>query len=182
MIVFPTETFYGLGADALDPAAVERVVALKGRRERNPIALIIADLEMLSAVVAEVPARARRLMDRFWPGPLTLVLPAKRGLPSPLVNDEGGVGVRVSSHPVAGRLASELGRPLTATSANPSGEPPAVTLEQARGYFAGGVGAFIDGGRLTGTRGSTVVKFLPGGWEIVRVGEIAAGELARVLA
>ena len=82
--VFPTETFYGLGADALDGAAVERVVSLKGRSPENPIAVIIADPSMLKSLVDEIPSHALRLMERFWPGPLRLVFRAKKGLPEPL--------------------------------------------------------------------------------------------------
>ena len=182
VLVFPTETFYGLGADALNATAVEQVVSLKGRSLESPIAVIVADREMLEEVVTVVPPTALRLMERFWPGPLTLVLPAKENLPAPLLNPNGAVGVRISSHPVATRLARELGRPLTATSANPSGKEPARTVEEAMGYFSGRVEIFLDGGRLEGTKGSTVVEIADGTMKIVREGEISSEELKRVLA
>ena len=182
VIVFPTETFYGLGADALNSAAVEKVVSLKGRNLESPIAVIVADREMLREVVTVVPPTALRLMERFWPGPLTLVLPAKKTLPAPLLNSSGGVGIRISSHPAATRLARELGRPLTATSANPSGKEPARTVEEAMGYFSGRVEIFLDGGRLKGTKGSTVVEIVQGKLRIIREGEIPAEELKRVFA
>lgn len=181
VIVFPTETFYGLGADAFDSAAVDRVVSLKGRDPQNPIPIIVADEKMLGDVVREVPAMARRLIDRFWPGPLTLVLPAKETLPRPLLNRDGGIGVRISSHPVATRLARELGRPLTATSANSSGKEPARTIEEAASYFSTELTVFLDGGELRGTRGSTVVEITEDGFRVIREGEIARVELEKAL-
>ena len=181
VIVFPTETFYGLGADALNSAAVEKVVFLKGRSLESPIAVIVADREMLKEVVAEVPPAALRLMERFWPGPLTLVLPAKKTLPAPLLNSSGGIGIRISSHPAATRLARELGRPLTATSANPSGKEPARTVEEAVGYFSGHVEIFLDGGRLGGTKGSTVVEIVGDRLKIIREGEIRSQDLEKSL-
>jgi L-threonylcarbamoyladenylate synthase len=181
VVVFPTETFYGLAADALNPAAVERVAALKGRAADSPIAVIIANRAMLADIAAEVPPAAEKLIARFWPGPLTLVLPAKKNLPAPLVNAEGKIGVRVSSHPVAARLARDLGRPLTATSANPSGKEPARTLAEARAYFTGKLDVFLDGGALAGKIGSTVAEIAGERLKIIREGEIAAEELKKCL-
>jgi L-threonylcarbamoyladenylate synthase len=178
-IVFPTETFYGLGADALNAVAVERIVSLKGRNPDSPIAVIIADRQMLPQIVSTVPAAARKLIERFWPGPLTLILPAKEGLSAPLLNRDGKIGVRVSSHPLATQLTRELGRPLTATSANPSGEEPARTIRQARTYFGDHLGVFLDGGMLAGKSGSTVVEVMENRLKIIREGEISAEELER---
>lgn len=179
VIVFPTETFYGLGADSLNEDAVERVAALKGRNPDSPIAVIVADREMLDQVVSDVPALAKKLIDRFWPGPLTLILPVKPGLPEPLLNREGKIGVRISSHPIATHIARELGRPITATSANPSGKEPARTIQEARDYFAGGIEIFLDGGMLTGKMGSTVAEVIEGNLRIIREGEISAQELRK---
>ena len=182
VIVFPTETFYGLGADAFNETAVEQVVSLKGRNPENPIPIIVADREMLMEVVKDIPPMAQSLMDRFWPGPLTLILPAKNNIPAPLLNRTGGIGVRVSSHPLATRLARELGRPLTATSANPSGKEPARSIEEAMSYFSSRIEIFLDGGRLNGKKGSTVVEILQGQLKIIREGEIHSRELGKVLA
>jgi L-threonylcarbamoyladenylate synthase len=181
VIVFPTETFYGLGADALNENAVARIVSLKGRNPDSPIAVIVADREMLSQIVSEVPPAAQKLIDRFWPGPLTLVLPAKEGLAALLLNREGKIGVRVSSHPVAARLSRELGHPLTATSANPSGKEPARTIQQARTYFAEHIEVFLDGGTLTGGTGSTVAEVIKGKLRIIRAGEISSQELEKAI-
>lgn len=182
VIVFPTETFYGLGADALDPGAVERVVRLKGRQPESPIAVIVADVAMLKEIVTDVSPVAARLTEIFWPGPLTLVLPARAGLPGPLLNRDGGIGVRVSSHPLAASLVRELGRPLTATSANPTGKEPARTVQEARSYFSDRLEFFLDGGRLEGREGSTVAGVARDQLKIIREGAIRAEELWTALA
>jgi L-threonylcarbamoyladenylate synthase len=181
LVVYPTETFYGLGANALDPDAVKRVVALKGRDPGNPIPLILADREMLADIVTDVPETAAKLIELFWPGPLTLVLPGRKDLPAPLLNPSGGVGLRVSSHPVATRLARELGGPITATSANPSREAPARAYAEALRYFSGVVDVILDGGALAGTRGSTVVEAAGDRLKIIREGEISAARLRQVV-
>ncbi len=181
VIVFPTETFYGLGADALNENAVERIVTLKGRSPDSPIAVIVADAEMLPQIVTGVSPVAEALGKNFWPGPLTLVLPAKPNLPAALLNREGKIGVRVSSHPTATKLSRALGRPITATSANPSGNEPARTIEQARVYFGGDIEMFLDGGMLTGKSGSTVVEVIENRLRIIREGEISSKELEKWL-
>jgi L-threonylcarbamoyladenylate synthase len=181
VIVFPTETLYGLGADALNSEAVEKVFQLKGRDSQNPIPVLVADPEMLRNLVSEIPPLAQKLMDRFWPGPLTLVLPAREDVPKPLLNASAGIAVRISSQPIATQLLKTLGRPLTATSANPSGKAPARTLQEGKNYFSGKVNVFLDGGRLTSKSGSTVVEVAGAAIEIIREGDIAAFELRRVL-
>ena len=178
VIVFPTETLYGLGADALNPAAVEKVFQLKGRNPDTPIPIIVADRAMLKGVVENIPPVAQTLMEQFWPGPLTLVLAAAPGTPKQLLNQTGGVGVRISSQPMATQLARQLGRPLTATSANPSGQQAASTIEQAQNYFAGDVEVFLDGGKLPSKIGSSVVEVIDGRIKIIREGEISAAQLA----
>ena len=178
VVVFPTETVYGLGADALNPAAVEKVFQLKGRNPDTPIPIIVADQAMLKDLVEEIPSIARKLMERFWPGPLTLVLPAGPGTPKQLLNRTGGIGVRISSQPRATQLARELRRPLTATSANPSGQPAASTIDQAQNYFAGEIEIFLDGGKLPSKTGSSVVEVSDDRIKIIREGEISAAQLA----
>jgi L-threonylcarbamoyladenylate synthase len=180
-IVFPTETLYGLGADALNEAAVEEVFQLKGRDRSNPFPVLVADQEMLHTLVAEIPTTAQRLMDRYWPGPLTLVLPGRRNIPKPLCNPLGGVAVRISSQAIATLLVKGLGRPLTATSANPSGKEPARTLQVAKNYFANRVDVFVDGGTLTSKSGSTVVEVKEDSVKVIREGEISVSEILQVL-
>jgi len=181
VIAYPTETLYGLGADALDAAAVERVFQLKGRDPDSPIPVLVADQDMLRTLVAELPPLAESLIARFWPGPLTIVLPARSDIPRPLVNAKGGVGVRISSQPIAAELVGSLGGPLTATSANPSGKPPARTAEEAKQYFAGRIDIFVDGGELTSRTGSTVVEIVGETLKIIRSGDISKSQLEEVL-
>jgi len=179
IVVYPTETFYGLGARALDARAVTAVAALKGRDADKPIAVIVSEVSEVPRVVARIPAPARLLIERCWPGPLTLVLPARADLPPQLTAGTGTIGVRVSSHPVARALAA--GGPLTATSANPGGMPPARDVATARGYFGDRVGAYVDRGALTGEVGSTVLVVGDDSARVVRAGAIAVEALRQVL-
>jgi L-threonylcarbamoyladenylate synthase len=181
VIVFPTETVYGLGADALNPEAVEKIFQLKGRNPENPIPIIVADQTMLGGLIDKIPSIAEKLIDRFWPGPLTLVLQARYDSPKQLLNSRGGVGVRVSSHPTATQLARELGRPLTATSANPSGKQAAATIEQAENYFSGAIEVFVDGGKLPAKIGSSVVEVIEDRIKIIREGEISVSQIATII-
>ena len=176
VVVYPTETLYGLGVDATNPTALACLVALKGREPGKPISVLVADETMLSVLVAEVSPLARRLVRRFWPGPLTLVLPARPGVSDLLTGGTGSIGVRVSSHPVATALVVAVGRPVTTPSANPAGGVPPVTVEDARRYFGTTVDAYLDGGRLPGEPASTVVD-VRDGLHVVREGAVAAAVL-----
>jgi len=181
VIVFPTETLYGLGADALNEAAVDKVLSLKGRGADNPISVLVANPAMLRSLVAEISPAAQQLMNRYWPGPLTLVLPGRKGIPEPLRNPSGGIAVRISSQPVATLLVKALGRPVTATSANPSGKEPARTLDEAKTYFADRIQVYVDGGTLTSKSGSTVLEVMDNRIRIIREGEISGVELEAFL-
>jgi L-threonylcarbamoyladenylate synthase len=180
-IVYPTETFYGLGARALAAPAVDAVVALKGRDASKPIALIVRDRAMVSQVVTQVSAAAGRVMARCWPGPLTLVLPARPELPPALTGGSGWIGVRVSSHPVAQALVAALGEPITATSANPGGDAPAIDLATARRYFGLRVAAYVDGGTLAGGLGSTVLLVADDAARVIRRGATPIDVLEQAL-
>ncbi len=129
VVIFPTETFYGLGCLAADAAAVGRIYQLKRRPVQRPLPLLAADAAQAGNVV-RLEAAPPELVARFWPGPLTLLLPARPGLPEPLLSAGGKAAVRVSPHPLAARLAHLAGGVLTASSANLSGRPPARTLEE----------------------------------------------------
>jgi L-threonylcarbamoyladenylate synthase len=161
--------------------ALERLFAIKGREPGKPVALIAADLTMAFAVAREVPAGARVLAEAFWPGPLTLVLPARDGIPAALIGVDGGVGVRVSSHPIARALAAGLGGPLTATSANLAGEPPAVEPDAARRALGNKVEVFVEDGRLAGGAPSTVVAVDGAGMRVLRPGAVSERQLAAAL-
>jgi len=181
-IIYPTETFYALGVDALSSNALERLFTIKGRDPGKPVALIAADTAMAFAVAREVSAQARVLAAAFWPGPLTLVMPARDGIPAALIGADGGVGVRVSSHPVARALAAGLRGPLSATSANLAGEPPAAEPEAARRALGDKVKVFVENGRLPGGAPSTVVAVDRAGMRVLRPGAVSERQLAAALA
>ncbi len=180
-VVYPTETFYALGVDALAPAALEHLLALKGRELGKPVALIASDARMAFSMAREVSAQARVLASAFWPGPLTLVLPARVGVPAALIGEGGGVGLRVSSHPVATALAAGLGRPITATSANRAGEQPAVDLDEARRAFGDKVKVFVSNVRLAGGSPSTVVARRGRAIHVIRAGAVSESAIAAAL-
>ncbi len=182
LVVYPTETFYGLGADPFSDRALRRLFDLKGREAGKPVALIASDLTSALSVAREVPAAAHRLAEIFWPGPLTLVMPARAELHSALIGRDGCVGVRVSSHPVARALAAGLGRPITATSANRSGEAAAITLCAARAALGEAVAVYLDGGTLAGGPPSTVAAFDSNAVRVIRAGAISEEAIASVLA
>jgi L-threonylcarbamoyladenylate synthase len=169
VVGFPTETFYGLGADALSAAALDGLRALKGRGVEKAISLLVNE-SMLDSLVAEISPRARALMAAHWPGPLTLALPARPGLPEGLVSD-GCVAVRWSPHPVAQALVAALGRPITATSANPAGASPPTTAAGVRAYFPDCV--VVDGGETPGGKPSTLARVRGDVVEVLRPGAIA---------
>lgn len=180
VVVYPTETLYGLGADALNPTAVARLAALKGRGPGKPISVLIGDAAMLADIVADVPPAAAVLMRRFWPGALTIVLRARPSL-SPLLTGGGdGIGVRISSHPLATALVRALARPLTAPSANPAGMPPPTCIEAARAYFGERVDYYLDVGCVRGEPASTVVDARDG-VTVLRAGAISVAALAASL-
>jgi L-threonylcarbamoyladenylate synthase len=181
LAVFPTESVYGLGADATSPAAVERLVAVRGRDEGKPILVLASDLRMVTQVVRHVPLLARRLAARLWPGALTLVLPARDGLPAALTAGTGTIGVRMPDHATARALVAALGRPVTAPSANPPGASPAVTVAEARAYFGDRVQAYVDGGALGGGV-STVVAMGGSHVRVLRAGLVATDAIERALA
>jgi len=181
LVVFPTETFYGIAADPFSPSALAKLFAIKGRDPQKPIALIAADVQMAFSIASEVPTIARRLAKKFWPGPLTIVLPAHAGFPAQLVGPDGGVGVRVSPHPIARALSEGIGRPITATSANRSGDEPATTLRAVRDSLGDEIKVFLEGGSLHASAPSTVISCDAKGYRIIRAGAIGERELAAAL-
>lgn len=158
-----------------------RLVAVRGRDPGKPILVLVRDAAMAGAVAAVWPDGAARLAATFWPGPLTLVVPARAGLPAPLTAGTATIGVRAPGHPVAMALVAALGRPVTAPSANPPGGAPPRTLAAARAYFGDAVDAWIDGGTLPG--GASTVAAVDGdGVRVLRAGPISETDLHRALA
>jgi L-threonylcarbamoyladenylate synthase len=181
VVAFPTETFYGLGADVLDLEALQKVFQIKRREENKPLLLLVADQTWLPELVKEIPPVAGKLMEKFWPGPLTLVFQASPHLPSVLTANTGRVGLRISSHPVAQALVQAVGRAITATSANVTGQPSASLASEVSHALGKGVDAILDGGKTAGGVGSTVLDVsgvLP---KIIRQGTVSPTELAPFL-
>jgi L-threonylcarbamoyladenylate synthase len=176
VIVVPTETVYGLGADAFDPGAVRRVYAIKGRDFAKPLSLLVSDERMLREVVATVPDVAQELMRRFWPSPLTLVFKASDAVPSEALGGGETVAVRISSSPVVRRLLDLYGRPLTATSANRSGCGPARSAQEAMTQVGEGVDLILDGGPSGNEAPSTVVDVSEGEARTLRQGGLQIGD------
>ncbi len=181
LVVYPTETLYGLGADATQERALHRLVDLKVRPAGKPISVLISGRGMLEEIACSPRPLAERLMARFWPGPLTLVVAARSGVSEILTAGSGSIGVRLSSHPAATALVSALGHPLTSPSANPAGAEPPVTIDRARGYFGDRIAFYVDGGRLPGGVGSTVVDVTGEEPRIVREGTISTAALYAAL-
>jgi len=177
IIAYPTETFYGLCVDPFNELAIKALYEIKGRPPASPMPLIIGEASMLSSVVSEISPQAQKLMDRFWPGPLTIVFRARPELPSILTAGTGTIAVRLSGSPHARRLSSTLSSPITSTSANPSDRPPATKADEVLNYFDGSIDILIDGGGLRGKRGSTIVDATGERITILREGEIAASEI-----
>ena len=172
LVAFPTESFYGLGADALEAAAVARVFSVKGRPETRPVLVLVDSIAMAGRLAADLPDGVRALMARHWPGPLTLVLTARPHVPVALTAGSGTVGVRMPGHAVALALVRAAGRPVTAPSANPSGAPPPTTAAAVGAYFAGAVDLIVDGGPTAGGTGSTVADCTTWPPRILRAGPI----------
>ncbi|GIP21817.1 L-threonylcarbamoyladenylate synthase [Paenibacillus sp. J22TS3] len=183
-VAFPTETVYGLGADARSTEAVERIFAAKGRPSDNPLIVHIAELSQLDELVLEVNDTARRLMEAYWPGPLTLVLPVRPGAVSPRVTAGlSTVAVRMPAHDIALRLIAAAGCPVAAPSANRSGRPSPTLASHVGEDLAGLIGGIVDGGPTGVGLESTVAEAgADGTVTVLRPGAVTEEALARVAA
>ncbi len=176
VIAYPTETVYGLGADAGSAAALRRLYALKGRDAARRVSVLVSGIEELARRVPELPPAARRLAEQHWPGPLTLVVGVPVGVLDP-VRGERGVGFRCSPHPTAAALLRAAGRPLLSTSCNRSGDEPCRTADDVERAF-GAEFCVVGGEPSGGARPSTVVAVdADGALELLREGAIPFAEL-----
>jgi L-threonylcarbamoyladenylate synthase len=181
LIAFRTDTFYGLGADPFNGAAVARIKEVKGREEGKPILLLISDIADGREVIRSRPPLFEILTEAFWPGPLTIVVPASDKLPEEVTAGEWTVGVRLPNDERVLRLVRECGGRLTATSANPSGCEPAESAADVEKYFSTGLDLIIDGGEVTATKASTVMDITFDPPRIIREGAISRAELEAVV-
>ena len=175
VIAFRTDTFYGLGADPFNAAAVAKVRELKGREENKPILLLLADASVADRFIASRSKAFNDMARKFWPGPLTIVGPAVAELPAEITAGTGTVGVRVPADDDVRELLRLCGGALTATSANPSGHEPARSAKEVMEYFGNRIDLVIDAGEVTATDPSTVFDVLT--QRILREGTIKARDL-----
>jgi L-threonylcarbamoyladenylate synthase len=181
IVAFPTETFYGLGVDARREAAVEKIFHIKGRNLRNPISVIVDSAQEVIPLVAAVPEAARILMQKFWPGPLTLVFSAAPSVLSRLTGGSGKIGIRVSSHAGARFLAKGIAGPLTATSANFSGGQECTRAADVIPLLGDRLDAVIDGGSTPGGIGSTILDITVTPPVVLRTGVVSLTEILDAL-
>jgi L-threonylcarbamoyladenylate synthase len=185
LVSFPTETVYGLGADARNVDAVRRLFAAKQRPIEHPLIVHLPETQALARWARAVPADARALAEAFWPGPLTLILPRAAGVPDAVTGGEDSVGLRVPAHPIArallARFAAVGGDGLAAPSANRFGRVSATTAQHVADDFGDEVALILDGGACPHGIESTIVAFTSEEPEVLRPGAISIEELARVL-
>lgn len=182
LVVFPTSGLYGLAADAFDAAAVDRVFTAKGRSPDNPVLILIRHPADLAPLVAAVPPAAVRLMEKLWPGGLTLIFPAAPVVPATLTAGTGKIGIRLPVHPVARALVEMVGRPITGTSANVSGRPGCAAIQSLDTRIAAAAELILDAGPLTGGAGSTIVDVTGDRPVILRHGAVPDDLIERALA
>ncbi len=170
LVAFPTETYYGLAVDPFNEKALERLFRVKKRSQLKPVLLLISKPAQLDILIEAVPRQYPALMKHFWPGPLTLIFPAKKNLLELVTGKTPTVGVRQSPHPVAKELLLSFGGPLTATSANLSGSEAAVCAAEVDSFFGAAVDLILDGGKTPGGKGSTLVTCEEGNLKCIREG------------
>ena len=180
IVVYPTETVYGIGCDPFNRIAYERVQHLKGRTKKQMLLLAcsLSQVEQFTGRLANIP---RRLAHEFWPGPLTMVIKPRNEMPEYLYGDSGGVAFRITSHPIAAAISKNFGYPMTSTSANITGKPPVETYEEALNMFGKDVSIVIENNiPLNGTP-STVIDLTSGKPLLIREGSISFQHILEVV-
>lgn len=172
IVAFPTDTFYGLGADIFSEKAVARVFEIKGKGANVALPVLLSDTSDLSEVAVNVPEIAWELAERFWPGALTLVLQRPPHIPTLVSGGRDTIGVRVPNASLARALVTEMGKPITGTSANPTGLPPAHTATEVRSLLGDAVDYVLDGGPCPGGQPSTVLDLTGSRPRVLRAGKL----------
>jgi L-threonylcarbamoyladenylate synthase len=181
IIAYPTETFYGLGADATNEKSIGKIFVAKGRDFKNPVSLIIGQSDDIDPLVRDVPETAKKLMAGFWPGALTIVFYAADHVSPMLTAGTGKIGLRISSHPFASKLAQKIKKPLTATSANLSGAPECSLASEVLDQIGDHVDAIVDQGKTRGGKSSTLVDVTKNPPVIIRDGAISRQAIEQCL-
>ncbi|AHK32804.1 Uncharacterized protein Pd630_LPD05610 [Rhodococcus opacus PD630] len=180
LVVLPTDTLYGIGADAFDSEAVAALLRAKGRGRDMPVPVLVGSWNTIDGLVYSVRPQTRDLIRAFWPGGLSLVVEQAPSLAWDLGDTRGTVMLRMPLHPVALELLREVG-PLAVSSANVSGRPPATTVEDAREQLGGSASVYLDGGRAEQGQASTIVDLTGATPRILREGAVPTGDVADVL-
>ena len=181
LVAVPTETVYGLACNGLDEKAVNNIYEVKGRPAIKPLSLMVPDISAFDDYCLDVPEAAYILAEKYWPGPLTIVVKAKENIPAIVLAGGDTVGLRCPDHPITLKLLKECKLPLAAPSANPSGEPSPKTAETVYNYFDGNIDAIIDGGPCGIGLESTIIDMSRKPYSILREGALAATEISATL-
>lgn len=180
LVAFPTETVYGLGAVAFDYEAVQKIFAVKGRPSQKPLLVHVNSQKQVESLVKEIPSAARLLMNRFWPGPLSIILPARESIPAIIRGGGNSIGLRMPSHQVARALIEKAG-PLAAPSANLSGHPSPITAKQVKGDLGGKIDAILDAGPTRIGIASTIIDLTGKKYRILREGGLPVKVIVEAL-
>lgn len=180
VVAIPTDTFYGLAANPFDPAAVGKIFEIKGRPKSNPLLLLVNSLEMAARLSANLPPHFYKLVHRFWPGPLTIVVEAAPNLPPETTAHTGRIGLRLPAARIPLELIGAAGFPITATSANLTGEQDSSTAQQVQISLGDRLSLILDGGISRADKPSTVLDLNGEIWRIVREGAISRDEIIKL--
>ena len=180
VVAFPTDTFYGLGVDPFNLAAVSEIFRIKRRSYDRPLPLLVASLDQAADLAIDPPSSFFRLAEKFWPGPLTIIVPASRQIPLKVTGNTGRLAMRQSRAPVGNALLEKLDQPLISTSANISGSPTCRSGIEVFGVMDGRVDLVLDGGSCGGA-GATTIDITEPWWRVIREGGVPAKEIAEVL-
>lgn len=180
VIAIPTDTVYGIAASIFSRPALDRVYAIKGRDRTKSLPVLVSSLSALERLTEPLDVRTALLLDRFWPGPLTIVLPARPGLEEFLMAEDGTIGVRMPNHPLALEIIDRSGGAIACTSANRSGEPPATCARDVAVSIGADIDLTLDGGITSGGVPSTVVALRDDALVLLREGAISGDEISGV--
>ncbi len=177
VVAFPTDTFYGLGADPFNLAAVSKIFSIKRRSYDRPLPLLVSSLDQAADLTIDPPSLFFKLAEKFWPGPLTIIVPASRQIPLKVTGNTGRVALRLPKAPLAVALIEAAGRPLTGTSANLTEHPACSAAEEVDMQIGDAVPLILDGGTTPGELASTIIEVDDDGWQIRRRGPVTEADL-----
>lgn len=179
VLIYPTETVYGIGCDAFNNKAIDRIIRLKQRFSDKPLIMLVKDIHMLEEIVVEIPPFGKSLIDRFWPGPLTIIFNAKPHISKQLTAGTGKIGIRQSPHPVVKAIFEVYPHPIVSTSANITGALPATSIYEIPTIITDHVDLIIDGGKLSSIP-STVIDITGNDIKFIREGAIKKSAIERL--